>query len=374
MKSKLIYIASPYAGDVKQNVAFAKRVCRHAISQGHTPIAVHLLYPQMLDDNDPSEREIGLRLGHRVLESCDEMWVCGDRISSGMAREISEAESLGIPIRSVSGLELEQAESLSVEQEAEEPAPVYTIWADARRDGPLAGQTGFLCENRKRLYFTTEAEAAQKLHDLKNLCVNKEPAVSYKCIVYPGKYASSRNMHLETIRQFDLKPDFDPQRHEIKSRVCGDTGGSCLVGTVQFYLPDLGKSVWVNCNDESVTIASADFVWNEDKSGSWERVEDVLLFSAVYQEDRPEDAGPWLPMIKEALSFTIKEETARCREGGAFWLPVDWLPDACRQTAEPEYLAWLREQGEKAGIGRDGRIIIDEAYLRDGQLGMMTQQ
>lgn len=77
MKSKLIYIASPYAGDVKQNVAFAKRACRHAISQGHTPIAVHLLYPQMLDDNDPAEREIGLRLEHRVLESCDELWACG---------------------------------------------------------------------------------------------------------------------------------------------------------------------------------------------------------------------------------------------------------------------------------------------------------
>ena len=179
MKSKLVYIASPYAGDVEQNVAFAKRACRHAISQGHTPIAVHLLYPQILDDSDPAEREIGLRLGHRVLESCDELWACGDRISSGMALEIAEAKSLDIPIRSVSGRELEQAESLSVEQEAEDPAPVYTIWADARRYGPLADQAGFLCENRKRLYFSTKEEVAQKLHDLKNLCVNKEPAVSY---------------------------------------------------------------------------------------------------------------------------------------------------------------------------------------------------
>ena len=64
--------------------------------------------------------------------------------------------------------------------------------------------------------------------------------------------------------------------------------------------------------------------------------------------------------------FTIK---ARCREDRAFW-----RPDACRQAAEPEYLVWLREQGEKTGIGKDGRIIIDEAYLRDGQSGMMTQQ
>lgn len=111
MKDKLIYIASPYAGDVEQNVAFAKRACRHAISQGHTPIAVHLLYPQILDDNNPAEREIGLRLGHRVLESCDELWVCGGRISSGMAQEIAAAQRFGIPIRSINGQDIEPAEA-----------------------------------------------------------------------------------------------------------------------------------------------------------------------------------------------------------------------------------------------------------------------
>ena len=61
-REKLIYIASPYAGDIETNTAFAKKACRYAIHQGHTPIAVHLLYPQMLDDAEPTEREIGLRL------------------------------------------------------------------------------------------------------------------------------------------------------------------------------------------------------------------------------------------------------------------------------------------------------------------------
>lgn len=111
MKNKLVYIASPYAGDVEKNVAFAKRACRHAISQGYTPIAVHLLYPQMLDDNDPTEREIGLRLGHRVLERCDELWAYGSRISTGMSYEIAAAQKLGIPIQSISQQELEQAEA-----------------------------------------------------------------------------------------------------------------------------------------------------------------------------------------------------------------------------------------------------------------------
>lgn len=101
-ENKLIYIASPYAGDVGANVVFAHDACRFCIAQGHTPIAVHLLYPQLLDDSNPAERQIGLRLGHHVLERCDELWVCGDRISSGMAGEIEEAKRLGIPVRTVS--------------------------------------------------------------------------------------------------------------------------------------------------------------------------------------------------------------------------------------------------------------------------------
>lgn len=109
MKSKLIYIASPYAGEVEKNVAFAKLACRYAISQGHTPIAVHLLYPQMLRDSEPAERELGLKLGHRVLEVCDELWACGDTFSTGMRREMEEAGRLHINIRRVPEGELRAA-------------------------------------------------------------------------------------------------------------------------------------------------------------------------------------------------------------------------------------------------------------------------
>ena len=118
-REKLIYIASPYAGDIEANTAFAKKACRYAIRQGHTPVAVHLFYPQMLDDGDPVERETGLRLGHRVLEVCDEWWCGGSRISSGMAREIEEAQRLGIPIRQIEELEIKQ-EALPAEMEQSE--------------------------------------------------------------------------------------------------------------------------------------------------------------------------------------------------------------------------------------------------------------
>lgn len=96
--SKLVYIASPYAGDVEANVAFAKAACRYAMEQGATPVAVHLLYPQLLDDGIPAEREAGLQMGLRVLESCDELWLCGERISQGMRAEFSAAKQMGIPV------------------------------------------------------------------------------------------------------------------------------------------------------------------------------------------------------------------------------------------------------------------------------------
>ena len=100
-EGRLVYIASPYAGDVERNVAFAKEACRYAAAQGYTPVAVHLLYPQFLDDGVPQEREAGLKMGRRVLAACDEFWLCGEKLSAGMRAEKAEAEKLGIPIQRV---------------------------------------------------------------------------------------------------------------------------------------------------------------------------------------------------------------------------------------------------------------------------------
>lgn len=100
-EGKLVYIASPYAGDVEGNVEFAKAACRYAAAKGYTPVAVHLMYPQFLDERVPKEREAGLKMGRRVLAACDEFWLCGEKLSAGMRAEKAEAKRLGIPIRQV---------------------------------------------------------------------------------------------------------------------------------------------------------------------------------------------------------------------------------------------------------------------------------
>lgn len=93
-----VYVASKYGGDVNANVVATIGYCRRVIREGYMPIASHLLYPQMLDDKNPSERELGLLFGLALLRMCDEVWVFGT-VTSGVASEIEEAKKLKKQIR-----------------------------------------------------------------------------------------------------------------------------------------------------------------------------------------------------------------------------------------------------------------------------------
>jgi hypothetical protein len=95
----LVYICSPYAGEVEYNINRARGYCRLAVSKGYIPLAPHLHYPQFMDDDDSEQRQMGLFFALVLLGKCDEMWVFGNRITEGMAREIDVAERRGIFIR-----------------------------------------------------------------------------------------------------------------------------------------------------------------------------------------------------------------------------------------------------------------------------------
>lgn len=87
----IIYICSPYAGDIEANVTAARRYSRFAVEKGYIPIAPHLLFPQFMNDCDPKERELGLFFGNAIMSKCSEIWVFGSTISNGMAAEIKRA-------------------------------------------------------------------------------------------------------------------------------------------------------------------------------------------------------------------------------------------------------------------------------------------
>ena len=95
----IVYICSPFSGDVETNVANARRYSRYAVDKGYIPIAPHLLFPQFLRDDHPMERQLGLVFGLAVLCKCAEVWVFGSRISPGMEAEIKRARWKNIRLR-----------------------------------------------------------------------------------------------------------------------------------------------------------------------------------------------------------------------------------------------------------------------------------
>ena len=70
---KVVYICSPYAGNIEVNTENARRYCRYAVDVGCMPIAPHLLYPQFMDDSDPAERDVVLKFGIVLLFRCAEL-------------------------------------------------------------------------------------------------------------------------------------------------------------------------------------------------------------------------------------------------------------------------------------------------------------
>lgn len=99
---RLVYISSPLRGDMEKNMEKAKDYCAYAASCGVIPLAPHTIFTQYLNDAVPEQREQGLRMGHELLERCDELWVMGDTISQGMKDEIGLATFLQLPILYVS--------------------------------------------------------------------------------------------------------------------------------------------------------------------------------------------------------------------------------------------------------------------------------
>ena len=93
----LVYVCSPYAGDVDANTARARKYCRYVTDQGGIPLAPHLYLPQFLDEK--TERDLALFMDIALLSKCAELWVFGDIISDGMQKEIEYARRKRKPVR-----------------------------------------------------------------------------------------------------------------------------------------------------------------------------------------------------------------------------------------------------------------------------------
>lgn len=88
-----IYICSPLRGDVTRNQILARKYCKKIIDgrYGWLPVCPHIYFTQFMDDNDIKDRQEAMRLNKKLIDECDELWVCTNVITEGMQEEINYA-------------------------------------------------------------------------------------------------------------------------------------------------------------------------------------------------------------------------------------------------------------------------------------------
>jgi hypothetical protein len=96
---KRVIMESPFSGDVAKNILYARACMLDCFRRGEAPFASHLLYPQVLDDNVPVDRSLGMEAGFLWMQMADYVVVYQDNgISSGMRDGIARAEQYGKPV------------------------------------------------------------------------------------------------------------------------------------------------------------------------------------------------------------------------------------------------------------------------------------
>lgn len=95
----LVIVESPFQGDHVSNTHYLTEALKDCCIRGESPYASHAILTRVgvLDDNNPREREIGIKLGFLWHSKADKMVVyCDYGISLGMKLGIENAHKVGL--------------------------------------------------------------------------------------------------------------------------------------------------------------------------------------------------------------------------------------------------------------------------------------
>lgn len=93
---KVVYVAHPLSGpDQEANRERAARWCAWVALQGCAPVADWIILTGQWSETEEN-RARGLAIDVTLVKRCDEVWLVGGRVSSGMAIEADAAREAGI--------------------------------------------------------------------------------------------------------------------------------------------------------------------------------------------------------------------------------------------------------------------------------------
>lgn len=94
-----VILESPFAGDTATNLRYLHACMRDCLSRGEAPFASHGLYPAVLDDTVPEERQRGMAAGFAWIPVANKTVAYTDLgVSGGMRAGIDQATRWNVPI------------------------------------------------------------------------------------------------------------------------------------------------------------------------------------------------------------------------------------------------------------------------------------
>ncbi len=95
-----VIVESPFAGHIERNLRYLRAALLDSLQRGEAPFASHALYPQVLNDEDPEARAVGIAAGFAWGTKADFVVMYTDLgVSPGMRQAWDVYTDLGIEVR-----------------------------------------------------------------------------------------------------------------------------------------------------------------------------------------------------------------------------------------------------------------------------------
>lgn len=98
--NNVVYICSPYSGDIDKNISNAEKFANWVYEIGQIPLTPHFLFPFIKKENDRKERSFAIYSGLELLRRCDYLFLfkTNKGITNGMQIELKYARNIHIPV------------------------------------------------------------------------------------------------------------------------------------------------------------------------------------------------------------------------------------------------------------------------------------
>lgn len=133
-----------------------------------------------------------------------------------------------------------------------------------------------------------------------------------------------------------------------------NTGGGCMVGIFEVWLPELKQVVYALTNEEGCTLARVDYIRNDLEIEDY----DELMIENV-DWGRITGHEQYFELYRYCLNEYVKSDSKRF--GYSKELPYFLLSDELQKQCTPKYLQWLADNGYD-GVETDGEKIKLNVY------------